>query len=626
MTTQLVQAPQVIITADSLTMSGAINTALTFTKEITPGGDIPIGLNALAALTTGTNDTVVGTDAGKAITTGSNDTIQGRSAGILLTTGNQNTLAGSFSGASLTTQSDNVFEGFQAGQNATASQSVCIGKDAGKAIQNPSTLVGYQAGDVITTGVQDSASGWNALGACTTGSRHTCQGYNAGAAITTQTDSTFIGNESGLAATSSNVTAVGSQTASNSTSAVTAIGTKAGFVHTSGLRDTFLGQQAGVACTTSPDNCFSGNNSGAAVATGSGGNTFTGSGSGSSTSATLASGTFTGFNAGANCTGDNCTFTGKDAGKQHTSGTGNTFIGTQCCDNGVVTGTNNMCSGFVCGRALTSGSSNCFYGVSSGSAMTTGQSNCLGGASCGSLLTTGNSNCGWGPNCFGSATTASDNCAFGSQALSGLTTGTGHIGIGKDAGNALTTGSAGVCIANAGVAGESGIMRFGTAGTQLKNFQAAISGITTDAAALPCLVSGTGQLGTVSCMEEKKKDFMPIDEEKLKQFLHRIPVREYKYKEGHQACNWGPNIEDVQTLLNDDSSRFEDMIVEMADQSYGFATQHVPWMLLAEMQRMQRELDALQKKDSIKQNYSLKRKAVEEEFEEITVAKKSRRK
>jgi hypothetical protein len=57
-----------------------------------------------------------------------------------------------------------------------------------------------------------------------------------------------------------------------------------------------------------------------------------------------------------------------------------------------------------------------------------------------------------------------NNVAIGHDALLNNTTGNSNIAIGLTAGNALTTGSDNIAIGNVGVAGETGIIRIGTAG------------------------------------------------------------------------------------------------------------------------------------------------------------------
>jgi hypothetical protein len=68
---------------------------------------------------------------------------------------------------------------------------------------------------------------------------------------------------------------------------------------------------------------------------------------------------------------------------------------------------------------------------------------------------------------------SSPNCAFGYQALFAAT-GSYNVGIGNYAGFNLTSGSNNIDIGNEGVAGENGIIRIGTAGTQITTVIAGI--------------------------------------------------------------------------------------------------------------------------------------------------------
>ena len=53
-------------------------------------------------------------------------------------------------------------------------------------------------------------------------------------------------------------------------------------------------------------------------------------------------------------------------------------------------------------------------------------------------------------------------------------------------------------LANTGLATDTGVIRIGTLGQQVKNVQAGIFGSITGSTALPVLIDRHGQLGTVS--------------------------------------------------------------------------------------------------------------------------------
>ena len=110
---------------------------------------------------------------------------------------------------------------------------------------------------------------------------------------------------------------------------------------------------------------------------------------------------------------------------------------------------------------------------------------------------TGSHNTGLGINALINSL-SNDNTALGASTLTVLTTGQNNIAVGYLSGNTITTTSNNIDIGNTGVLGDSGVIRLGVVGTQLKNFQAGIRGVTPDAAdGLPVYVSSTGQLCTV---------------------------------------------------------------------------------------------------------------------------------
>jgi hypothetical protein len=93
---------------------------------------------------------------------------------------------------------------------------------------------------------------------------------------------------------------------------------------------------------------------------------------------------------------------------------------------------------------------------------------------------------------------------LGTLSASNLSTGSNNITVGFEAGLNLTTGSNNIAIGNPGVAGEAGVIRIGTAGTQSTTFIAGIKGVPVNGA--PVTVGSTGQLGIrVSSARFKEK-------------------------------------------------------------------------------------------------------------------------
>jgi len=101
------------------------------------------------------------------------------------------------------------------------------------------------------------------------------------------------------------------------------------------------------------------------------------------------------------------------------------------------------------------------------------------------------------------------NTAVGDGALGSNTTGNYNIGIGNGGGYYLDTGSNNIAIGNYGVTGDNGIIRIGTAGTNMATFIAGISG--TPVVGDAVVVDSNGQLGTVASSARFKKDVQPMD-------------------------------------------------------------------------------------------------------------------
>jgi hypothetical protein len=114
-------------------------------------------------------------------------------------------------------------------------------------------------------------------------------------------------------------------------------------------------------------------------------------------------------------------------------------------------------------------------------------------------------------------TTGAQNSAVGYGALYSNTSGGYNAALGFFAGSNLTTGSNNVDINNRGVAGESGVIRIGTQGTQMKAFMAGIYGTSVSGNAV--VVSSSGQLGVTVSSERYKTGIasMNSNSEKLQQ-------------------------------------------------------------------------------------------------------------
>jgi hypothetical protein len=131
--------------------------------------------------------------------------------------------------------------------------------------------LGYNAGDVATTGSFNLAVGPNALGATTTGSCHVAIGSNSLLGVTTVCSLTAVGtnslcgNTTGLQNTGVGFSALSTNTTGSNN---TALGYRAG-VALSGSNHTLVGNNAGAALGVSSSNTLIGNSAGVNLTTGS---------------------------------------------------------------------------------------------------------------------------------------------------------------------------------------------------------------------------------------------------------------------------------------------------------------------------------------------------------------------
>ena len=123
---------------------------------------------------------------------------------------------------------------------------------------------------------------------------------------------------------------------------------------------------------------------------------------------------------------------------------------------------------------------------------------------------TGGKNTATGYSALSSNTTGNNNTATGYFALTSNQTGKYNIALGFSAGANLTTGNGNIDIGNLGVAGESGTIRIGTAGTQSNAYVAGISGVAVPGG-VGVIIDTDGHLGTVVSSERFKDEIKPMD-------------------------------------------------------------------------------------------------------------------
>ncbi|MGC1322341.1 MAG: tail fiber domain-containing protein [Candidatus Udaeobacter sp.] len=178
--------------------------------------------------------------------------------------------------------------------------------------------------------------------------------------------------------------------------------------------------------------------------------------------------------------GDNNTATGFQALLENSTGSGNTATGQSALQHNSSGGNNNTATGLAALYRNTTGSQNTANGLNALRGNTTGDFNSAIGS--GALITN---------------TTGNSNNAIGFLALRHNTTGKFNIALGDNAGTGVITADDVICIGHA----VAGVNVSGTC------FIGNIRGVTTqNANALPVVIDGAGQLGTVASSERFKKD------------------------------------------------------------------------------------------------------------------------
>ncbi len=149
--------------------------------------NVAVGTTALESVITGDNNVAMGYQAGAAITDAKNNTFLGYRAGALIAAGHAgNGLSDNVViGAGAASQADgllrSVVMGFQAGFLARAGYNTLIGYQAGNSVTtgHSNTVIGTSAGDSLTTGHSNTVIGMNADTHSATGSNQTVIGYGA---------------------------------------------------------------------------------------------------------------------------------------------------------------------------------------------------------------------------------------------------------------------------------------------------------------------------------------------------------------------------------------------------------------------------------------------------------------
>lgn len=281
-------------------------------------------------------------------------------------------------------------------------------------------------------------------------------------------------------------------------------------------------------------------------------------------------------------------FLGANSGNTTNFGQGNIGIGDFTFGS-LDLGAHNVAAGTFTLAQLTNGNENVAVGYA---ALSSNDSdNNVGVGSLSGQFNTGTNNTLIGYRANGSSSSSSGTTVLGANALFNNATGDNNVAIGVNAGNNYTSSeSNNICIANAGVLGESNKLRIGTNGSGSNQvdacFIAGITGITITGGAT-VLCDGSGQLGTVSSSERFKDNIQDIPEKKS--ILNLRPVQfNYKSDEDKTTC-YGLIAEEVR-------DEFEDLCIYDDDEVlYSVKYHEMPALLLLEIQRLAKRVEELEK-------------------------------
>lgn len=182
-----------------------------------------------------------------------------------------------------------------------------------------------------------------------------------------------------------------------------------------------------------------------------------------------------------------------------------------------------------------------------------------------------------------SNTIGNENTAVGFAALHSITTGSRNIAVGLNAGYALTTGSNNIDLGTQGAAGDSGIIRIGTAGTHTAAY---IAGVTAaHITGSPVYVTSNGQLGVLASSERYKTRVLAVAGEANR--LHRLrPVRYHLKNDPTGAVQYGLIAEEVADVYPELVIRDEQGTIQ------GVRYDELAPLLVKEVQQEQRTIQA----------------------------------
>ena len=226
--------------------------------------------------------------------------------------------------------------------------------------------------------------------------------------------------------------------------------------------------------------------------------------------------------------GANNTFVGDNAGNFTMTGGDNTAVGYQALLNNTI-GNFNTASGLNALRDNTTGNNNTALGRQSMTSNSTGIENTATGVNTLLFNTTGDQNTATGVTALQANVSGNRNVAVGHAALNKIMTGSLNIAVGPSAGTNLTLAdSNNIDIGNGGVAGDSGVIRIGTLGTQTTAFMAGINPNVSGSPVTVTVDTITGQLGIVPSSIRFKENVQDMND-KSSPILNLRPVT-FTYK------------------------------------------------------------------------------------------------
>jgi hypothetical protein len=287
-------------------------------------------------------------------------------------------------------------------------------------------------------------------------------------------------------------------------------------------------------------------------------------------------------------TGAGNTAIGSAAMRANTTGANNVGVGQAALLN-ATTAQQNVAVGSTALSALTSGPSNVAVGQSALGNVAVGGYNV--GVGFAALFTaTGSTNTAVGYLSGYNVTFGGDNVLLGYQAGYALTVGADNVAVGAFAGSSVTTGSNNIHIGNAGAVADTNTIKIGVQGTQVNTFVAGIRGQTPATATQTVVIGTDGEFGSVVSSRRFKEDVADMGDASTRLLSLRPVTFRYKQpmRDGSKPIDFGLIAEEVAATFPELATTDRDGVID------GVAYHKLPALLLNELQKQQRAIEALQ--------------------------------